>query len=122
MTEVFFYHYTTQDAALDILREGAILPSVASNGDAVHGDGVYLTTLDPRQGEDTIKNNNWDGAAAGAEKKIEVYFEILIPYDKVSMADDMRDIQVYQKPLKLNDFKWNLKKITGEIALVNKGT
>jgi len=117
MSEIYFYHYTTRDAAWHILREGEITPSHAAHGDAVHGDGVYLTTLDPRKGEDTIKNNNWDGAAAGAEKKIEVYFEILIPHDKVSMANDMRDIQVYKKPLKLNDFKWNLKTWDGDLLV-----
>ena len=88
MSEVYFYHYTNRDAAWDILREGEILPSVAANGDALHGDGVYLTTLDPSQGEVTIKNNNWDGLAAVFEKKTEVYFEIMIPYDKVCTAND----------------------------------
>ena len=48
MTEVYFYHYTTEDAARRIVREGEIFPSVAAGGDAVHGEGVYLTTLDPR--------------------------------------------------------------------------
>jgi len=114
MSEVYFYHYTTREAAWDILREGEILPSVAANGDAVHGDGVYLTTLDPREGETTIKNNNWNGAA---EKKTEVYFEILISYDKVSMANDKRDIQVHNGPLKLFDYKWNLKNWDGQLLV-----
>ena len=45
MTEEYFYHYTTQKAAKDIFLSGKILPSLAANGDAAHGDGVYLTTL-----------------------------------------------------------------------------
>jgi len=117
MSEVYSYHYTNQVAAWYILRKGEILPSDAANGDAVHGDGVYLTTLDPRQGESTIKNNNWDGAAAGAEKKTEVYFEIMIPYHKVSTADDKRDIKVHKGPLTLVDYKWNLKNWDGDLLV-----
>ena len=50
--------------ARSIIFQGEILPSLGENGDAIHGDGVYLTTLEPGQGEETIKNNNWDGVAA----------------------------------------------------------
>ena len=117
MTEVYCYHYTTQAAARNIVRAGQILPSVAAAGDAVHGDGVYLTTLDPRHGEATIKINNWDGAAARAGKKIEVYFEILMPHDKVIMANDKRDIQVHKGPLKLINYKWNLKNWDGDLLI-----
>ena len=117
MTEVYVYHYTTQAAARSIVRAGKILPSVAAAGDVAHGEGVYLTTLDPRQGETTIKNNNWDGAAAGAEKKIEVYFEILMPYNKVTMANDKRVILVHKGPLKLIDYKWNLKNWEGDLLI-----
>ena len=27
------------------------------------GDGVFLTTLDPSLGKETVENNNWDGLA-----------------------------------------------------------
>ena len=117
MTEVYFYHYTTQAAARNIVRAGQILPSVAAAGDAAQGEGVYLTTLDPRQGETTIKNNNWDGAAAGAGKKIEVYFEILMPYNKVTMDNDKRVILVHKGPLKLIDYKWNMKNWDGDLLV-----
>ena len=117
MAEVYFYHYTTRKAAHGIVRKGRINPSVAANGDSIHGDGVYLTTLDPRLGEATIKNNNWDGVAAGADKKIEVYFEIMMPLEKVSMADDKRDIQVHKGPLQLINYKWSLKNWSGDILV-----
>ena len=61
MTEEYFYHYTSETAAIDIVLSGIISPSHAANGDAAHGDGVYLTTLDPRLGRETIKINKWDG-------------------------------------------------------------
>ena len=68
MTEEFFYHYTTIQAAKVILLSGEILPSLAARGDAAHGDGVYLTTLEPRLGRETVKNNNWDGLASSKDK------------------------------------------------------
>ena len=63
MTDEYFYHYTDKDAARDIFTSGKILPSLAANGNAVHGDGVFLTTLDPSLGKEIVENNNWDGLA-----------------------------------------------------------
>ena len=112
--EEFFYHYTSKRAAKLIIYKGKILPSLEANGDAIHGEGVYLTTLEPVQGEQTIKNNNWDGAA-GTKTNIEVFFEIQIPSSKVVRANDTRDIQVYKGPLQLSDYRWNLKNWDGEL-------
>ena len=114
MSEEYFYHYTSKDAAMLIIHEGKILPSLKAKGDAVHGEGVYLTTLEPGHGEETIKNNNWDGVAA-TETKIEAFFEILIPSSKVVRAIDTRDIQVHEGPLQLRDYKWNLKNWEGKL-------
>ena len=115
MTEVYFYHYTSVSSAIKILRKGEIKPSVAVNGDAIHGDDVYLTTLEPRLGPSTIKKNNWDCASAAVEKKIELYFEMMIPLNKVTMANETRDIQVYKGPLELSLYRWNLKTWEGEL-------
>ena len=93
MTEEFFYHYTTIEAAKVIFLSGKILPSLAAKGDAAHGDGVYLTTLEPRLGRDTIKNNNWDGLAGTRDRRVEAYFEICMPSSKVKRTKDKRDIQ-----------------------------
>ena len=112
--EEFFYHYTSKRAAKLIIYKGKILPSLEANGDAIHGEGVYLTTLEPVQGEQTIKINNWDGAA-GTKTNIEVFFEIQIPSSKVVRANDTRDIQVYKGPLKLSDYKWSLKNWDGQL-------
>ena len=78
MAEEFFYHYTSKEASELIIHEGEILPSLKANGDAVHGNGVYLTTLEPGYGEETIKNNNWDGLTR-TKTDIEAFFEILFP-------------------------------------------
>ena len=40
MTEEYFYHYTSETAAKDIIISGIIFPSLVANGDAAHGDGV----------------------------------------------------------------------------------
>ena len=64
------------------------MPSLRSNGDAVHGDGVYLTTLDPKLGKDIVIQNNWDGVTRNSEEKMECYFEILMPSSKVTRAKE----------------------------------
>ena len=108
MAEEIFFHYTSIKAANKIVHEGKILPSLAAHGDAIHGEGVYLTTLEPSLGEETIKNNNWDGRTA-TETNIEAYFEIQMPTNHVKRANDTRDIQVYEGSLKLSDYTWKLK-------------
>ena len=114
MSEEYFYHYTSISAAKLIILAGKIRPSLEVNGDAVHGNGVYLTTLEPGYGEETIKHNNWDGVAR-TKTDIEAFFEILIPSSKVVRANDTRDIQVYKGPLKLSDYKWSLKNWDGQL-------
>ena len=61
MTEEFFYHYTTKEAAKLIIFDGKILPSLNTNRDARYGEGVYLTTLEPGYGEAATKSSNWAG-------------------------------------------------------------
>merc|ERR1712179_841600 len=101
-------HYTSRDSAYNIVYQGKILPSLTVNGDATHGEGVYLTTLEPRHGPEVIKNNNWDGVAA-TKNNVEVYFEITMPSSKVKRANDKRDIQVHKGPLVLSEYRWSLK-------------
>ena len=94
MSHEIFYHYTTKDRAKRIFISGRIKRSLAANGDAIHGDGVYLTTVDPHLGKQTVLNNNWDGIARASTDKMECYFEIRIPSNNVRRANDNRDIQV----------------------------
>jgi len=116
MSEEVFFHYTNKEAAIKTVLQGKILPSaLAENSNAVHGDGVYLTTLEPRHGETTIKNNNYLDGVAANKTNIEVHFEIMMPSSKVQRANDTRDIQVHKGPLLLSDHKWNLKTWAGEV-------
>ena len=115
MTEEFFFHYTTEEAAIQIVLDGEIEASLGADGDAVHGEGVYLTTLEPKYGLQTIMKNNWGGAAAD-RAKVDAYFEILLPSREITRAKDKRDIQVYKGTLKLSDYKWNLRSFdTGDL-------
>ena len=77
--------------------------------------GVYLTTLEPRLGRETVKNNNWDGVAGNVDKKLDVCFEIFMPSSKVTRAKDRRDIQVHTGPIMLADYKWSCKNWEGEL-------
>lgn len=115
MSEEYFYHYTNYEFAKKIFLNGKIKPSKRINGDAVHGDGVYLTTLDPRNGKDVVGKNNWDGIARNNDHKMECYFEILIPSSKVTRAKEKRDIQVYPGELVLSDYMWSLKDWAGDL-------
>ena len=115
MSDEYFYHYTNSRNANIIFLSGKILPSLASNGVAVHGDGVYLTTFEPRLGRDTIAKNNWDGMTRSQDEKMECYFEILLPSIKVKRARERRDIEVYSGELVLANYKWNLKSWIGEL-------
>ena len=117
MAEEIFYHYTTKKAANDILLSGKILPSLAANGDAAHGDGVYLTTLDPSLGMEIVKNNNLGGLTLGNDKKMDCYFKILMPSNKVRRGKEKRDIQVHNGALKLAEYKWSLKNWKGELLV-----
>ena len=94
MSHEYFYHYTTKRGSTEIFLTGRILPSKAGNGDAAHGEGVYLTTVDPSLGRETVLNNNWAGGAQISGDKVERYYEIRIPSDKVRRARVTRDIQV----------------------------
>jgi len=105
---LIFYHYTSQEAATEIMLSGEILPSEASNGDAAFGDGVYLTTMEPQYGAQAVIKNNWGGAVVSMEK-LEVFFEIQMPSTKAVWANVERDILVHEGVLKLRDYKWILK-------------
>ena len=102
MSEEFFYHYTNTRNATPIILSGKILP----NGDAVHGEGFYLTTSVPCLVCQTVINNNWDGSGTARRQNDEKdsYFEILMPSSRVRRAHEQRDIQVHTGELVLADY------------------
>ena len=90
MSEEYLFHYTNKENAKRIFLAGRIKPSLQTNGDAVHGNGVYRTTLDPKLGKETVGKNNWDGVARNQDDKMECYFEILVPSNKGSVIDFLK--------------------------------
>ena len=56
------YHYTDTASAKKILGSGMLKPSLRENGDALHGDGVYFTSLPQTTGYQELHENNYDGS------------------------------------------------------------
>jgi hypothetical protein len=52
----YLYHYTNQAGVDGIKNCGRIKKSMANLKDAVHGDGVYLTDLDPSMSKSFISS------------------------------------------------------------------
>ena len=55
------YHYTDQDGQRSIMRDESISVSTgAKSRDAFHGQGVYLTSMDPESHtKEELAENNW---------------------------------------------------------------
>ena len=113
----FFYYYTTAATAKTIVLAGAIPPSLEASGDYVpHGDGVYLTTLDPSYGRNVIMENNWGSDVEGNDRNmIEVYIKVMMQTRMIVRAEDRRDIQVHDGPLELSDYQWSLRSFSGAL-------
>ena len=56
------YHYTDTTSAKKILGSGVLKPSLREKGDALHGDGVYFTSLPQTTGYKELHENNYDGS------------------------------------------------------------
>ncbi|VDI10717.1 Hypothetical predicted protein, partial [Mytilus galloprovincialis] len=59
-----YYHHTDKASLGKILESGKILKSEEKNGDAVGGDGTYLTKMGPSYSRTKIAKNNYDGRTA----------------------------------------------------------
>ena len=55
-----FYHYTDEKGAKGITESGVIKQSKGERGDALFGDGTYLTRVPPTESKCDIVANNWD--------------------------------------------------------------
>ena len=106
-----YYHYTDQDSLKKIKQSRRIRKSVLSNKDAIFGEGVYLTKLDPRNANKfQIALNNYDeGWLQGLiEGKIDCYIKINIPGSRVEQAPSDRDIYVYPNAdIHLDNYNWS---------------
>ena len=118
---IILYHYTTEEGAKGILKDGAIKPSVRkgtgrTKDDALFGQGVYLTSLQPGIGKQIIALHNYDGNNKNVQKMIKsgkVNFAIKFTLDSedsnlVKVAKDSnRDVWLYNGILKVDpDNEW----------------
>ena len=71
---LILYHYTTEDAAKSIKDSKVIYKSTRSRRDAIHGDGVYLTSISPDKSKSVIIRNNWDDGKNVIKKQIFRYY------------------------------------------------
>jgi len=55
-----YYHYTNEAGAKGIAKSGVINKSTQVRGDAVFGDGAYVTKLTPDTPKSKIVENNYD--------------------------------------------------------------
>ena len=97
------YHYTTNDGATDIFLSDAIKLSLRASDDGVHGNGVYLTTVDPNLGE--------KAGLVSHDFRTRSLRDILTFVSQVTM---------WEKPetgleLDLADYNWSLKSWEGEL-------
>ena len=67
-----FYHYTNYHGALGILKERRIRKTTYSGtfDDATHGEGVYLTKVDPSNPQGVIGHALWWGSGAGPKATV----------------------------------------------------
>ena len=107
MSEEYYYYYTSFSRAKPIFLKGKIEPSVWTG--AAYINGVYLTTLGPELGKETVLKNNWDGVRTSLSGNIECYFQILIPVEKATRAKGKSDIHIYAGNLLLSEYKWSLR-------------
>jgi len=111
----YFYHYTDDEGAKNIIRSGKILASLSfmATDDAGYGNGVYLTKLKPQtHTKAQIAMNNWLKTSAPFLKRTENYFVISIPDSEIKDATSKgRDIFLFgrQNDLSLHKYHWWLK-------------
>jgi len=108
----YFYHFTDDEGARNIIRTGNIQASLAfsGTGGATYGNGVYLTKLKPGdRTKSEMAMNNWGKKSAHFLKKTEYYFVIFIPNSDTKNADVKdRDIFIFGRrtDLPLVKYKW----------------
>ena len=82
-----YYHHTDPNSAVKIMESQKIRQSKVKHGDAVKGDGAYLTKLGPSNSKHEVAKNNFDGytnqwQGKMKEGKTDVVFEMKLPKKK----------------------------------------
>ena len=97
---------------MKILESQQILQSESKLGDAVKGDGTYLTQLGPSNSKHAVAINNFDGYTKQWEGKIQdgktdVVFEMKLPKDKVQdhSRELNRDVHLHRGNINFSEVK-----------------
>ena len=119
-----YYHHTDPNSAVKIMESQKIRQSKVKHGDAVKGDGAYLTKLGPSNSKHEVAKNNFDGytnqwQGKMKEGKTDVVFEMKLPKKKVQdhSRELKRDVHLHHGTIhfsKVKDLKIHLK--TGDKA------
>ena len=119
-----YYHHTDPNSAVKIIESQKIRQSKVKHGDAVKGDGAYLTKLGPSNSKHEVAKNNFDGytnqwQGKMKEGKTDVVFEMKLPKKKVQdhSRELKRDVHLHDGTIhfsKVKDLKIHLK--TGDKA------
>ena len=97
------YHYTTNDGARDIFLSDTIKLFLGAIDDGVHGNGVYLTTVDPNLGKRT--------GLVSLDFRTRSLRDILTFVSQVTMCEEPET----GVELDLADYNWSLKSWEGEL-------
>lgn len=104
------YHYTNRTGYEKISEEHKIKGSTDRSRDVAFGEGIYLTSLNPKDNDKPwIAENNWDG---GWKQKYrdgftDYFFKILIPSNDGRLSDKSgidRNIYLYKADWLYLDF------------------
>ncbi|OWF41397.1 uncharacterized protein LOC110462551 [Mizuhopecten yessoensis] len=105
-----YFHHTSVERAEAIMQDGVIRQSTGGGGDAVYGNGTYLTRLGPKRSAGEIARNNWDGLSGNhweymeGSGRTDAAIAIEMPAHeagKVERLPERRDIHLYPGDLKL---------------------
>lgn len=105
-----YYHYTDLISASRILLSKKILPSQNMHGDAVMGEGAYLTKFDPSYSRSLAAKNNY-GYSLGESKlqdgSTNVCFEMKLPKYRVrdGLVQLKRNIHLHREIINLSEVK-----------------
>ena len=97
---------------MKIVESQKILQSKEKHGDAVKGDGTYLTQLGPSNSKHAVAKNNLDGYTKQWEGKIQdgktdVVFEMKLPKERVQdhSRELKRDVHLYPGNINFSQVK-----------------
>ena len=97
---------------MKILETQQILQSEVKHGDAVVGNGAYLTQLGPSNAKHEVAKNNFDGLMKQWKGKVQngktdVVFEMKLPKDKIQdhSRELKRDVHLHPGNINLSEVK-----------------